>query len=149
MLHRQIETLAYCAALKTRPTFIPRNRAKGGSKGAGLAYERKVGRYLGRLFPAVKSGLWFEFLDGNGKGWCQIDHFVRLEDQVLLVECKLAEREEAWTQMSQLYVPVLERLYKLPVTQVQACKILRTRRAIIEDVRGVVPGRKYLWHFLG
>lgn len=148
-MHHQIFALSSCSSLQSRPSFIPPQRGRG-TKALGLAYEKKVGKVLRRLFPEVFSGTWFEFLDDRSR-WCQIDHFVVLPGQVLLVECKLSEKDSAWSQMRDLYTPVLLSLYHRPVTRVQATKFLRSGRRPINDVREALlcPGGEFLWHHLG
>lgn len=146
---RALEHLQLCKPCE-RPSFIPRAKLKG-LPARGIGYERKVGKSLKRIWTHTRSGIWFEYFDANGKGWCQPDHYVVLARQILLVECKLSEKDLAWDQMRWLYAPILEMHYKLPVTRVQACKILRSRRAIIVDVREALaqPGGEFLWHHLG
>lgn len=150
-MHHQICTLQTCQSLPGRPAFIPLNRGKG-TKALGLAYEKKVGKALERIWPqGVRSGIWFEFLDDRPR-WCQVDHFVVLPNQILLVECKLAEKNSAWSQMRDLYAPILSRLHpNRPVTRVQATKILRSGKRPIKDIREALlwPGGEFLWHNLG
>ena len=107
-----------------------------GTKALGRAYEGRVGRYLRGLFGSgVHSGAWFEFIDANGPGCCQVDHYIVLEGQILLVECKLSETSRAWGQIGQLYRPVLEQYFALPVTGVQCARHLRSGQRPILDVR--------------
>src|SRR5215207_3219358 len=149
-MHHQIAVLQTCASLPCRPAFIPPQRGKG-TKALGLAYEKKVGKLLAKHWPGrLRSGVWFEFLDDRPR-WCQVDHFVVLPNQILLVECKLAEKASAWSQMRDLYAPILSRLYpNRPVTRVQATKILRSGKRPIKDIREALlwPGGEFLWHFL-
>lgn len=135
-----------------RPRYLPKPKALRGSRAAGIGYERKVGRLLSRLWPdETFSGHWFEFEDAYGRGCCQPDHFVVLDGQVLLVECKLTENPTAWEQIRGLYRPVLAAEFGLPVTGVQACKHLKRSRCPIVDVREAlkIPGGDFLWHYLG
>lgn len=86
----------------------------------GLRFERAIGRALaplarewdGHLF----SGQWLRFLiAGRGWDWAQPDHYVVLEDRVLLLECKLSAAQEPWNQIERVYGPLLAELYGLPV----------------------------------
>lgn len=135
-----------------RPRYLPKVSRARGSRAAGLAYERKVGKLLERLWPGeVNSGHWFEFTDAYGQGCCQPDHFVVFPEQILLVECKLTENRSGWEQIRGLYRPVLEAEFRLPVTGVQACKHLRQTKVPILDIREALraPGFDLLWHYLG
>ena len=135
--------------LEGRPSYIPRPGGKG-AKALGRAYEKKVGKFISRRWPGLISGQWFEFLDRNGPGVCQPDHYIPFEDQVLLFECKLTQTDVAFSQMDQLYKPILRQLYGRPVTGVQVCKHLVDRRPIITDLRETLlkPGSNFLWHCL-
>lgn len=146
----QIVGLETCAPLACRPRFIPKARPRG-LKAVGIAYERKVGVLLRKIFRSVESGRWFEFVDCGQTRCCQVDHFVNLPNQVLLIECKLSEKDHAWEQMRNLYAPILMSLYGKPVTRVQATKILRSGKRPILDLREALlwPGGEFLWHFLG
>lgn len=146
---RIVRGLTHVEPLAARPKFIPRAIVSG-VKGRGLTYEKKVGRVLRTYWDNVKSGVWFAFVDRNGPGVCQVDHFVVLPDQVLLVECKLSESDVAWLQIRDLYGPILADYFGLTVTGVQATRHVRSADALM-DVREAIacPGRQSLWHCLG
>lgn len=147
----RLAQLQECRPLTARPVFIPRARLRG-VKLKGLTYERRVGKSLKAIWSHVRSGVWFEYRDSDGQPrWCQPDHFVPLAKTVILFECKLSEKEEAWQQMRCLYAPILEMHYQLPVTCVQVCRFLRTGNGLILDPRQALewPGGDFLWHHLG
>lgn len=146
---RIVRGLTHAEPLPSRPKFIPRAIVSG-VKGRGLTYEKKVGRVLRGYWPHVRSGIWFAFIDKNGPGVCQVDHFVVLPDQVLLVECKLSESDVAWVQIRDLYGPILADYFQLTVTGVQATKHVRSADALA-DIREALghPGARALWHCLG
>jgi hypothetical protein len=86
----------------------------------GLRFERAVGRALaplarewdGHLF----SGQWLRFrMAGRGLDWAQPDHYVVLEDRLLLLECKLSAAQDPWNQIERVYGPLLSALYGLPL----------------------------------
>jgi hypothetical protein len=147
--HRQLQGLVSCQVLGTRPNCIPRSRLKGSAL-RGLTYEKKVGKFLKTLFPDLHSGQWFSYVDASGHGYCQVDHYAVLANQVLLVECKLTETPVGFAQIKDLYRPVLEQRYGLPVTGVQAARHLVSRRNLILNIRDALqqPGRDFLWHHL-
>lgn len=146
---RIVRGLTHVEPLAARPKYIPRVIV-GGVKRQGLTYEKKIGRVLRGYWPHAQSGVWFAFVDRNGPGVCQVDHFVVLPEQVLLVECKLTENDMAWAQIKDLYGPILADYFGLTVTGVQAVKHLRNAEALL-DVRDALraPGACALWHCLG
>jgi hypothetical protein len=143
----QLQELSRCGRLPCRPTFIPKARLRG-VRARGITFERKVGKVLRALFPFVTSGEWFEYHDARRSGVCQIDHYCLLPDRIILVECKLSESDEAWGQMKDLYAPILQKLWDLPVARVQATRHLRSGRNLLGDVREAKPGREALWQVL-
>ena len=149
--HRVVEGLDLVALLPGRPKYIPLARGLRGSKAAGLAYEKKVGRKLRRLWPDLVSGQWFEYSDANGVGCCQVDHYVVLDYQVVVFECKLSQTPVGFSQIDLLYRPILEMVYGKPVTGVQVCKHLREiDPRIVSKVQSALaaPGCNFLWHCL-
>lgn len=130
-----------------------------GSKGRGLAYERRVGRELLRRNYPVESSAWFRYKDALGTAHCEVDHLLVLPKVVVLVECKLTQSDQGVLQLLQLYAPVASHYYGLPLVLVLACKHLsplagRTAPVPheVEDFDDVVdsPSRGvYLWHYLG
>jgi hypothetical protein len=95
----------------------------------GLRFERAVGKALRRLAPAwdaeLFSGLWFRFhAASTGLDWAQPDHFLILDDRVLLLECKRTQTPAAWHQLAAVYAPLLAYMYELPVVGVQVAHYL-------------------------
>lgn len=149
--HHFVNGLRVVSILEGRPNHIPYSRPRG-VRQKGLTHENKVGRTLRQVFDDVTSGQWFRFLDANGWHCCQIDHYVVLEDQVLLIEAKLTETWVGFSQIDFLYRPVLRHLYGQPVTGVVACRNLVTRRnpLLINDISEALerPGANHVWHCL-
>lgn len=110
MGHRVIRGLKWALPV-SRPDFQPRYARKG-AKGRGVAYEKALGKELGAEWTR---GQWFEFLDDDGKGWCQVDFFHRTADATIVLESKLSWVPEAHTQLELLYRPVVEMAWKKPM----------------------------------
>ena len=87
----------------TKPPQIPVSRPRKESKRFGLRYERAVARATGGLH-----GQWWHFVDTNGVGYCQTDVLLTFQSQVVILECKLTEVEQARRQLRCLYVPVVQ-----------------------------------------
>ncbi len=133
----------------------PRRRAHK----AGLAYEKKVGRVLKRmlrdeeLVGELFLSQWILFADDNGMGWAQPDAYILRPDGILLIECKLTQSDGATPQLLSLYLPLLRKVYNLPILCLQVCHNLRyIPKKIVESpmelLRDPGPG-VYLWHYLG
>jgi hypothetical protein len=117
---RIIQDLRWASAC-ARPPGIPLPRRLRGAKRAGLAFQRKFSAAL----PGGLAEPWFQFEDANGKGYCSPDHIIGWQGQVLVLECKLGNVEEAERQIKYLYGPVLERVYSRPVRGVAVVRHLR------------------------
>lgn len=147
---REIQDLRFATPCHY-PPHLPRTRRLKGNKAKGITYERVVGRRVAKRWPALISGQWFRFIDANGQGYCQPDHFIVFPDQVLLLECKLTQRDRAFVQINHLYRPVLSYLYQRPVTGVMVCKnLIQETRQLVEDLEDTLslPGRNHVLHML-
>lgn len=120
---RPITDLRSVEILSARPKVIPASRNLSGSRAAGKAYEKKFGRELSRRYKDVHVGKWLKFQDLRGMGLAQPDFYIPTQNMVVLFECKLSERLEAWDQLD-FYGTLLEHLYERPVARIQVCKHL-------------------------
>lgn len=116
--HRVIQELEWAKSVEQGPwgRSLPR-----GAKALGLRFERNVGEAL----PGAIKGQWFRFMDRNGPGYCQTDVLLRGASSVLVLECKYTWTPDGNSQIDQLYRPVVEMAWKLPVLGVQVCRLLR------------------------
>lgn len=153
MTHRVVSQLAH--AQPTPPPSLRFARAEKNAKGSrakGYTYQRVVGRKLRDLGLTPLSSQWFSFHDAAGHGYCQIDHLVLFPTGVLLIECKLTQTDSAFLQMSQLYVPILEFIYKRPVITLQACRGLRYPPQALREPLGLLAQPEFgnfTWHYSG
>lgn len=119
-----------------------------------MTYEKKVGRFLKRRFANIVLSPWFAFTDDNGRGYAQPDALLICPDRVVIFEAKYTQRGSGYTQISLLYAPIIEHVYRKPFVGVQVCKVLQTspgssgiefpEQALTEEL-----GRLLTWHFLG
>lgn len=114
-------------AMFSEPPGFSRRVARKGSKGAGLAFERKVHKMLGKEFRGkYLESPWIEYYEaGRGKKYCQPDGviFDPWLGKILVVECKLSFTSNAYFQMAHKYVPLLKAMYPgWKVSGVQVCK---------------------------
>ena len=125
----------------------------------GNAYEKKVGRALrdkiasGSLSGELNLGQWFLFCDSKGTGWAQPDAFIVGEERILLVEAKLTQTDTATAQLLSLYLPILRKVYGLPVLCLMACKNLNyVPKRLVDSpealLRSPGPG-VFTWHYIG
>jgi hypothetical protein len=131
--HRIISGLISARKLTSRPAGIPFGRPRG-AKAAGMRYQRLFEAALALEFPAsgVEIGPWFEYFDVNGRGYCQPDAIIYdiAWDSWLICEIKLTDYDRAKRQMTELYVPVLQKALGTPIR----------RLAILRNVTNVPPG---------
>ena len=92
-----------------KPRGIPVARPRNGSKRYGLRYERDVANRTGG-----RHGLWWNYCDSAGPGWCQTDVVLLLDGEAIVLECKLTEVEQARAQLGGLYLPVVSHALKRP-----------------------------------
>ena len=157
---RKVDRLAWARPC-SRPNVLPRRKVDYRNlKAVGLRYERAVGIAVERLrIGNVLRGQWFEFFDANGHGYCQPDILVIRRDDVVVLECKLTEVDEAEAQLEDLYVHVVRRVYKLPVKGIVVARHLtrltNTARvydglqAALQASDGTLPGHSPILHWIG
>ena len=147
---RTIQSLEWAKLAPMGPWGNKKPRAKG-VKAKGLAYERKVGVELSRLVSSdlyVHSGQWIHFQDSQGLGWAQPDYYIVADNGILLLECKLSQKREAWDQLRNLYAPLLEFIYGTQVLCTQVCKHLSfDDGSIVTDFAQLRDGST--WHWMG
>jgi hypothetical protein len=81
---------------------------------AGLAYQKKIGKFLASPGPSswrVLEGPWFAFVDDSPRRhYCQPDFLVDCGGGLaLVVEVKYRWTPTAWWQLRKLYLPVVAR----------------------------------------
>lgn len=119
-----------------------------------MSYQRRVGKFLLMGVPNERlfAGQWISFVDSNGFGYAQPDFYVVWPDFILCFECKLSQCPEGFSQISQLYRPLLEKIYSRPVSGVLVCKFLTEEpkeQVSPSGFRAIRPGTETLWHFMG
>ncbi len=162
--HRVISALTSASILTSRPSNIPIPRTRG-VKAEGRRYERLVGKKL--LEPnslrlqmktgaqiELRSSVWFEFLDANGRGVCEADHLIICPDRVVVVEVKLTQTPRGISQLKHLYLPCARHVFKeVPVLGVMVCKTLYEQpEALVGSFSEVLksdPNVIPTWHWLG
>lgn len=149
---REVEWARECAW----PSFIPQPKRLRGTKALGLGYERKLARELARSLPKTRHGQWYEYCADSEKGWCQPDFVVPLWEATLVLECKLANIEQAQAQLSELYVPILRQVYEKPVRAIIVSKSVRAIPrgvlvcgSLLDAIRLTGQGECPVLHWLG
>ena len=115
---RKIEALDFAELCK--PVF-PASKASG-SKELGLRYERSVLKRVKRWFKGetVFHNPWIRFHDLHGNGFACPD-IVVLESGIIF-ECKLSFKESAISQISDLYLPLCEEVFRRKFSRIIICK---------------------------
>ena len=131
------------------------NRNAKASVKKGHSYERSVHRELKRLDLGgeICSQQWIMFADANGLGWAQPDVYLLFDNLLLLIECKLTQSKSAEVQLLSLYLPLLKKIYQVPILCLQTCKNLRVVPRKLVDGPGDLlkfpgPGT-HTWHYIG
>ena len=102
MSKRRVEGLRWARALEGRPRGIPLARPRG-AKARGLQYERAIAREL----SGARRGVWFEFEDRRGHGYCQVDFLVPVGGRPVVLEAKYTWTLEGHEELEGLYLPVV------------------------------------------
>ena len=151
---RKIEGLYFVSRLSERPRNIPKPSRLTGSRAAGIAYEKKVIRTLKRRFPTadLKYHEWLQFADKNGGGYAEPEAYIVLKEFVFLLECKRTGGLAGKLQVTELYAPLLERVYERPVRSLLICKYVTesTPGPFVQSVEEFLMGSMPFatWHWL-
>ena len=157
-MERRIKGLKWAKRLENRPKCLGAPKRVSGAKAAGVRYEKALAKGLPK---AIEHGVWWEFEDQEGKGFCQTDFLWVRDDFVLVMECKYTWTVEAEEKLWGLYVPVVERALRARiVVPVVVCKRLvpglaRPIRAMLAPAieasyEGASPvSGCAVWHHLG
>lgn len=150
MGHRVVRGLKWARALAQRPSFIPLARPRG-AKGAGLRYERSLGKMLPKSWLA---GQWWEFEDAEGLGVCQTDFWwTGLMQTGLVLEVKYTWVPEAETQLTKLYIPVMELALGRSIRGIVVCRTLtreapRAHGRLADAIAATLGAKPPVWHWL-
>lgn len=123
MAHRAVKNVEWARPI-SRPSCIPEQKRRRGTKGLGLSYEKKLGKALLRANSSCVAGQWFEYFADGKRGYCQTDFLLFSGLEVYILECKLTNVEEALGQLRELYAPVVQAAYRLPVHGIVVVKSL-------------------------
>jgi hypothetical protein len=147
-MKRRIEGLKWAMELAGRPSCVPVGRPRG-QKAWGIRYERAVAAEL----PAGSHmGVWFEFEDLHGRGYCQVDGLVPAELGCLgVLEIKYTWTQSAFAELRELYLPVVGFALGTRVRGIQVCKVLTPQAGTVTgDLRSALAMTGLVtWHCLG
>lgn len=87
----------------------------------GKKYETLVQKEL-CPFENYVPNQWIKFHNDRGMQFCQPDGFFKFKDHILLVEIKLRHSIQAFYQLRDLYSPLLQKYFDLPVRCVEIVK---------------------------
>jgi hypothetical protein len=151
--HRRVENIEWAKPV-ARPACIPRSRPRG-TKGQGLAYERKFARALTKHQPSVEIGPWYEYLADGKFGYCQPDFVLWYNLELVVFEVKLTNVEQATEQLLDLYFPILRAVYRVPVRgiivtkSVHRCPQLATICSSLGTALKLSTSRVPVLHWIG
>jgi hypothetical protein len=124
-----------------------RRTRSSGTKAVGLAYERKLAAKL----PKAEHNPWFMYKDKNGIGYCSPDFIWLTQSFRIILECKLANWQEAWEQLDELYIPVLSMVFNEPIIPIVMVKHVQNGCPIVEKITEAVAHArdKPVVHWIG
>lgn len=89
----------------------------------GLRYERDFNVKMGREYPSYRAGAYIHFDSDSAARTVQPDGILEFEKVVYIFEIKYQHVPEAWWQLTKLYRPLVERVFKQkPVRCVEVCR---------------------------
>lgn len=91
-----------------------------GKKAAGVKYEKALAKAL----PGAEHGVWFQFVDSNGPGFCQADLLLRTAHGTAVLEAKYTWVASGHGQADRLYVPIVEKITGRPAFSIVVCKVV-------------------------
>lgn len=112
---------------QTPPPFINLNRKRSGRKAQGIRYEQKVHRLLRDQYPVYFDGQWFRFKSAWAVSrWCQCDGLIidPRAGRIIIIEVKYQHTFDAWYQLFQLYLPVVQVAFG-PMWTVSGCEVVK------------------------
>ncbi len=112
--------LNFARELSAKPDFIPVSRARG-AKREGIKYERDFANALG---SRARHGIWFQWRDSRGLGWCQTDVIYEHSGAVYVFECKYTWTADARRKLEGLYIPLIESILGKPTFGIVVCRKL-------------------------
>lgn len=110
----------------SHPPFKPRTRSRNGRINLGLKYERFVNKQLFAQYGAdYLPGQWYCYQTSLLEHWkyCQLDGLLSLPTGKVLIEIKYQHCPEAYFQLTNLYLPLLEHLY--PGEPLALCEVVK------------------------
>jgi len=107
----------------------------------------------GQLLGVLNLNQWILFSDETGIHYAQPDAYLIVPERILLMEIKLTQTDTAKLQLLRLYLPLLQKIYDMPVVCLQICKRLRYEpKKLVENPLELLasPGPGvYTWHYRG
>jgi hypothetical protein len=105
----------------------PASRGTTAARRAGIAYEKRVLKFLEREFSSrLRRSPAIGFYDDAGKRLAIPDALLYLDsDRIAILEIKISHRSDSFFQLNNLYRPLIERLVR-PGVKVSCVEICRS-----------------------
>ena len=102
-------------------------RGLKGRAAEGIRFQKRVHETVENTFQGygeILDNPWYRYTDHNGSHWCQPDSLLLTHNRAIIIESKLSLRRlhTAIKQLTALYRPVVEHIYKKPAVLLIAFK---------------------------
>jgi hypothetical protein len=103
------------------------NKKRKGKRGQGIRYEQMVHKHFVETYPLYLESPWLRYADEQGWHWCQPDavYIDVMRGVLTIVEVKYQHTIEAWWQLVDLYMPVLEVAFPKKLWKYQLLEVVR------------------------
>lgn len=141
---RNIQGLEWARLASEAPHRPPRGLR--GAKAKGVAFEKQL---LRALPTSARGGVWIEYCDRNGRGYCQPDILLKVADrEILILEAKYTWRLEGHVQLENLYRPVVNLMLggRWQIYTVEVCKLLTAdtpRACVVTSLRDAIAASAF------
>lgn len=115
------------ASLTDQPPFSKNGKRKTGRRRLGVKYEEKVHQHFRQTYGyGYFPSQWLKFRSlGGALRWCQCDGLIIEAKRITIVEVKYNHTFDAWYQLFQLYLPVVQAVFKFDAFTISCLEVVK------------------------
>lgn len=127
---KRLTRMVEWASFAKYPPSFAKDVHRRGARGRGVQYEKKVRAWLSRKYEGwyiPSPWLLYRLHNDSRLHWCQPDGLVIRPDLgiIWVHETKLRHTAEAWFQLMDLYLPILERIFPPKLWSIRLVEVVR------------------------